>query len=120
MDVVGEGQQIRRSVKQQPIVDPGKVAPIWALQEGELSSVRQALEGAFVAPGNEESRTQLIDPSRRPPVPRTPRSSNTIQKTKWFLDGEMLLENLRNSRRGAIWIRSVRLRTCSRPCWVPR
>ena len=33
---------------------------------GELSSARQALEGALVAPGNQETRAQLTDPSRRP------------------------------------------------------
>ena len=71
---------------------------------GELSSARQALEGALVAPGNEETRAQLTDPSRRPPVPRTPLAREFVEhnpEDQVVLDGEVLLKNLRNSRRGA-------------------
>ena len=57
-----------------------------------------------MAPGNEETRAQLIDPSRRPPVPRTPVAREFVEhdpEDQVVLDGEALLKNLRNSRRGA-------------------
>ena len=37
---------------------------------GELSSARQALEGAEVAPRSEETLSMLSDPSKRPPTLR--------------------------------------------------
>ena len=61
-------------------------------------------ESALVAPGNEETRAQLIDPSRRPPVPRTPIAREFVEhnpEDHVVLDGEAILKNLRNSRRGA-------------------
>ena len=73
-------------------------------QWGELSSGRQALKGALVAPGNERTRTMLSDPSRRPPVPRAPVARELIEynpEDQVVLDGELLLQNLRKSRRGA-------------------
>ena len=42
------------------------------VQMGELSSARQALEGASVAPGNEETGAALQNPERRPPCLRDP------------------------------------------------
>ena len=71
---------------------------------GELSSARQALEGALVAPGNEETRAQLTVPSRRLPIPRTPVARELVEhypEDQVDLDGEALLKNLHNSRRGA-------------------
>ena len=44
------------------------------VQMGELSSARQALEGAPLAPGNLATLGILTDPSRRPPTPRRPLS----------------------------------------------
>ena len=40
------------------------------VQMGELSSARQALEGAPLAPGNLATLGILTDPSSRPPIPR--------------------------------------------------
>ena len=40
------------------------------VQIGELSSARLALEGASVAPGNQETRAALQNPERRPPCLR--------------------------------------------------
>ena len=74
-------------------------------QWGELSSARQALEGALVALGNEETLSQLTDPSRRPAVPRTPIIREFVEhnpEDQVVMDGEVLLKNLRNSRRGAV------------------
>ena len=42
------------------------------VQMGELSSGRQALEGASLAPGTRRTLEALRDPIRRPPVPRDP------------------------------------------------
>ena len=42
------------------------------VQVGELSSARQALEGAAFAPGNEATLRQFTDVSMRPPQPREP------------------------------------------------
>ena len=39
---------------------------------GELSSARQALEGATLAPGMEATLNALRDLAKRPPVPRAP------------------------------------------------
>ena len=39
---------------------------------GELSSARQALEGAAVTPGSQETLSALSDPSKRPPLLRDP------------------------------------------------
>ena len=65
-------------------------------QWGELSSARLALEGALVAPGNEETRAQLIDPSCRPPVPRTPVAREFVEhnpEDQVVLDGEGFLKS---------------------------
>ena len=42
------------------------------VQWGELSTARQALEGAAVAQSNERTLAQLTDPARRPELPRAP------------------------------------------------
>ena len=42
------------------------------LQVGELSSARQALEGAEIAPGNDDILKQLSDTSKRPDKLRDP------------------------------------------------
>ena len=39
---------------------------------GELSSARQAFEGATLAPGMEATLNALRDPAKRPPEPRGP------------------------------------------------
>ena len=43
-------------------------------QLGELSSARQALEGATVAPGDLATLRALTDPDRRPALPSVPLS----------------------------------------------
>ncbi len=49
------------------------------VQMGELSSGRQALEGASLAPCSEQSLNSLCDPERRPPRPRDPIPRNILE-----------------------------------------
>ena len=71
---------------------------------GELSSARQALEGATLAPGNSDTLDQLKDPTRRPPRPREPMPHNVVNHVPgrvFELDEQLLSRNLRSARRGA-------------------
>ena len=56
------------------------------------------------SPAAREPKVQMTDPSRRPPVPREPLARDFIEhnpEDQVALDGEVLLNNLRKSRRGA-------------------
>ena len=71
---------------------------------GELSSARQALEGAAVAPGCNQTLTMLSDPAKRPPVLRDPIPDEVLHhvpSSLFELDEDRLLKNLRSARRGA-------------------
>ena len=71
---------------------------------GELSSARQALEGASVAPGSDQTLAMLSDPAKRPPVLRDPipeEVSRHVPSSPFELDEHRLLRNLRSARRGA-------------------
>ena len=71
---------------------------------GELSSARQALEGATLAPGNSDTLDQLKDPTRRPPRPREPLPHDVVSHVPgraFELDEQLLSRNLRSVRRGA-------------------
>ena len=71
---------------------------------GELSSARQALEGAALAPGNEATLRQLTDASRRPPQPRgplPPEVLNHVPPVAFDLDEDVFNRNLRSSKKGA-------------------
>ena len=71
---------------------------------GELSSARQALEGAAVAPGSNQTLTMLSDPAKRPPVLRDPIPDEVLHHASgslFELDEDRLLKNLRSARRGA-------------------
>ena len=74
------------------------------VQLGELSSARQALEGAELAPGTQTTLNALKDPSKRPPVPRDPLPrdiSDFIPAREFELEEHKFARNLRSSRRGA-------------------
>ena len=74
------------------------------VQLGELSSARQALEGAAFASGNRATLNEWTDVARRPAVPQDPLLNDlvTFQPERGFeLDKEKLLKNLRSARRGA-------------------
>ena len=71
---------------------------------GELSAARQALEGDAVAPGTLRTQAALMDPSRRPPVPREPlpEDLNLFEPEEPFeLDFDRYALNIRSARRGA-------------------
>ena len=51
------------------------------VQLGELSSARQALEGASLAPGTEATLTKLTDECKRPSRPREPLPREVVDHT---------------------------------------
>ena len=71
------------------------------IQMGELSSARQALEGA--APGTEETREALQDPGKRPQEPYEPlpaRLRNMEPDTQFQLDEDKFACNVRSGPSG--------------------
>ena len=74
------------------------------VQMGELSSGRQALEGASLAPGTRQTLGALRDPNRRPPLPRDPLPQFIREhqpSVSFALDEQRFASNLRSARRGA-------------------
>ena len=75
-----------------------------AVQLGELSSARQALEGAALAEGDRHTLNVLTDANRGPPVPGDPippKLLHHVPVRSFKLDTDTLCRNLRSSRRGA-------------------
>ena len=75
-----------------------------SVQLGELSSGRQALEGASVASGTQQTLEALRDPDRRPPLPRDPLPEAILEhepEVSFSLEARRFAANLRSSRRGA-------------------
>ena len=73
------------------------------VQVGELSSARQALEGAALAPGDLTTLRKLTDASKRP-LPRAPLPPdvvNHVPQQVFDLDEDLLNKNLRSSKKGA-------------------
>ena len=71
---------------------------------GEISSGRQALSGAAVAPGTDHTLRLLTDIERRPPNPvreLPPEMLEFIPEVPFALDEKRFAQNLRSSRRGA-------------------
>ena len=79
----------------------------WAealVQMEELSSARQAFEGAAVLLGNGATLTALQNPSRRPSVLRDPSPDdilNVVLICLLVLDREECARNVRSAKRGA-------------------
>ena len=73
------------------------------VQVGELSSARQALEGAELAPGNDATLRELRNPARRPNVAREPIPEETLMSVppEFELDENLFLRTLRSSKRGS-------------------
>ena len=73
------------------------------MQVGELSAGRQALEGAALAPGTEETLRELRDPARsgraRDPLPRA--LLEHVPDRPLTLNEQKFAQVLRSSRRGA-------------------
>ena len=71
---------------------------------GELSSARQALEGASLAPGTEATLEASRDPQKRPSVPLRPVPDELVHhrpQSTFKLDATQFARNLRSARRGA-------------------
>ena len=71
---------------------------------GELSSARQALEGATFALGTEATLNALRDPAKRPPEPRAPLPRELVNhepRALFNLDEVQFGRNLRFAKRGA-------------------
>ena len=71
---------------------------------GELSSARQVLESADLAPGNLSTLRALTDPEKRPPLPRDPPPPELMARmpdSPFQLDEDKLAQNIRKARRGA-------------------
>ena len=71
---------------------------------GELSSARQALEGASLAPGSEATLNALRDPEKRPQFPRHPLPRELVYpgpEVEFDLDEFRFARNLRSAKRGA-------------------
>ena len=74
------------------------------VQMGELSSGRQALEGASLAPGTRQTLEALRDPIRRPLVPRDLLPHTVVghmPDVRFSLEEHRFAANLRSSGRGA-------------------
>ena len=74
------------------------------VQMGEVSSARQALEGAELAPGTLATLTALRDPTRRVDQPRDPIPPALMDLIPqlFVMDEVMFVKNLRSSKRGAV------------------
>ena len=74
------------------------------VQVGELSSARQVLEGAALAPGNQATVRQLTDAGSGPPQPREPLPPevlNHVPPIAFDLNEDVFNRNLRSSKKGA-------------------
>ena len=81
-----------------------RAAKAEAVQIGELSSARQALEGAPVAPGNRATLCALGDPVKRPTEPRDqipPEVSEFQLASPLEFDIDGFARNIRSAQRGA-------------------
>ena len=73
-------------------------------QLGGLSSARQALEGASIAPGTEATQATLSNPAKRPQEPYAPlpqRLTGHVPEVPSQLDEDQFARNLRSARKGA-------------------
>ena len=71
---------------------------------GELSSARQALEGASLAPGSDATLNALRDPVKRPRFPRRPIPQELVSlvpEVEFNLDDFRFARNLRSAKKGA-------------------
>ena len=71
---------------------------------GELSSTRQVLESADLAPGNLSTLRAFTDPEKRPPLPGEAPPRELLARmpdTPFQLDEDKLAHNIRKARRGA-------------------
>ena len=93
----GKTNRCRRRRYQKDTVERRAARAFGLAQVGELSSARQALEGATVAVGKEATRKMLTNTAKRPPIPREPLDEDIQYNGAWVCP----FKNLRTSRRGA-------------------
>ena len=93
----------RRHGAQTNDVEKRAAKALMMVQMGELSSARQALEGAELAPGSPATLAALRDPTRRPDQPRDPipPALMDLVPRSFELDEVMFVKNLRSFKRGA-------------------
>ena len=94
----------RRQRRRGDDVESRAARALFFTQLGELSSARQALEGAEVAPGNLATLGALTDTTRRPAVPREPLPRRILEMAPahpFRLDEDRFSKNLRSAKRGA-------------------
>ena len=84
----------RRRREQKDELSRGADRALGLVQLGELSAGRQALEGARLAPGTEETLQVLRDPEKRPPVPRERLSEavREVRPERFEFDEELFLQ----------------------------
>ena len=76
---------------------------------GELSSARQALEGAAVAPGDEKTWKALFDETKRPKKQRHPLEVEVLTMVPpdpLVLDIELMMKTLRSAKKGSAGVPS--------------
>ena len=104
-DEAADKAAVRRRRRQQgDTVEKRADRALDLVQMGELSAARHALESDPIAPGNQQTQRALQDPNRRPAVLRSPLPPailNQVPEVEFDLSQEVLLANLRSSRRGA-------------------
>ena len=94
--------QRRRRRTQQDTVERRVERAEASFHLGQLSSGRQALEGAALAPDNEQTRRALTDATRRSPTARAPLSEDLLfhrPAVPLLLSHILLLRNLRCAKR---------------------
>ena len=104
LSIQGAAASCRRRRGQKDTIERRAARAFELCQLGELSSARQALEGAAIAPGDSRTEKLLKDETRRPRVVRTPIDRSILEaepEEGLNLDVDALLQNLRTARRGA-------------------
>ena len=91
LSIQGAAASCRRRRGQKDTIERRAARAFELCQLGKLSSARQALEGAAIAPGDSKTE-KLKDETRRPRVARIPIDRSIL---------EVLLQNLHTARRGA-------------------
>ena len=80
------------------------VRAVKLVQLGEVSTGRQALESARVAPGTLATLAELTNQQRRPPLPRDPLPAdlaNAMPESPFDLDFDRFANNIRSAKRGS-------------------
>ena len=96
-DLINEGVQCAEDAVTQTARERRALRALQCVQMGELSAGRQALEGAELAPGNEETLREL---NKRPARPRDPIPELPGTVPAFNLSEKKFCQNVRSARRG--------------------